>query len=286
MLKEGIILIATGHPYYGRMAWNLAISIKAVDIDFPIAVVRDSKSLSHLGASQLAIFDHIIEADGYAGFGAKLHIDLISPFEQTLYLDADMAWLPKYSPRDLMASLKDNDFASITEGYSDPAGDDANPKYYYWAEAAEIREKYNLPKERIYQWRSEVMYFTRSERVTEMFSKAREIYSNPGLKTIAMFGNHIPDELAINIATALTGIEPHVYKWKPAYWPRLHGENLPQFEELYSKYYALSCGSNVSSPSTKKMYDRIIKAAAYKLNTKHVFPLLSKREFIPERQKI
>lgn len=286
MLKQGIIILATGNPYYGRMAWNLALSIKAVDSDFPVAIVKDGKSLSHLSEKQVEIFDHIIEADGIAGFGAKLHMDLLSPFEKTLYLDADMAWLPKYSPRDLIRTLKEVDFASITEGYSDPAGDDANPKYYYWAEAVEIRQVYNLPIERIYQWRSEVMYFTRSERVTGMFSKAREIYANPGLKTIAMFGNHIPDELAINIATALTNIEPHVYKWKPAYWPRLHGEHLPPFEALYSAYYALSCGSNVSSMSTKKMYDRIIKAAAYKLKTKHVFPLLSKREFMPERQKI
>lgn len=278
MLKEGILLLATSHPYYGRCAYNLCLSIKAVDSSFPVALVHDRMTLSHLSKSQLGIFDLLIDAPEI-GFGAKLHLNLLTPFEKTLYLDADMAWLPKHSPRDLIRSLKDHDFASITEGSSE----DPHPKYYFWASLPEIQEKYQL--EKIYQWRSEVMYFTRSERVDQMFARAREIYANPGLKTIHKFGEHIPDELAINIATSELGIEPHVYKWCPSFWPRMHGEG-GTLESIYTRYYLLSCGSNVVSNNTMVLYNRIIKAAAYKMKVQHVFPLVNKRDMIKERSKV
>lgn len=263
---------------YGRLAYNLTLSIKAVDPSLPVAVVHDGTALNHLGESQRAVFDHLIPAP-MAGFGAKLHLNLLSPFEQTLYLDADMAWLPRHSPRDLIRSLRDTDFASITEGSSD----DPHPKYYFWASLDEIREKYKVDK--VYQWRSEVMYFTRTDRIDNMFARAREIYAAPGLKTIHKFGEHVPDELAINIATAEQGIEPHVYKWCPSFWPRMHGEG-GTLEAIYTRYYLLSCGSNVVSSNTMVLYNRIIKAAAYKMKVQHVFPLMNKRDVLKERAKV
>lgn len=280
MLKEGVILLATGHPYYGRMAYNLCLSIKAVDMDFPVAIVQDGKVMNHLSADQRAIFDKVIDAGSLAAFGAKLHLDQFSPFEKTLYLDADMAWLPKSSPRDLIHKLKNVEFTSITEGHDQ----DPNPKYYFWADLKEIQDKYQVTK--VYQWRSEVMYFTKSDKVQHMFARARDIYENPRLHTIHRFGNHIPDELAINIAAAIEEIEPHKYKWQPAYWPRLHGEHVTDLESLYAQYYLLSCGSNVSSNNTKMLYNRIIKAAAYKMKVPHLFPLVSKKEFLKDRQTV
>lgn len=280
MLKQGIILLATGNPFYGRMSYNLALSIKAVDSTAQIALVSDQGCLSHLSEAQRSIFNHHIPATGISAFGAKLHMDILSPFEQTLYLDVDMAWFPKRSPKQLMESLRETDFACITEGHTE----DPHKDYYFWADMDEIRAVY--PIDRMYQWRSEIMYFTRSERVTSMFARAREIYAAPGLKTIHRFGQHIPDELAINISCALNGIEPHQYKWRPIYWPKLHGEYYGELDGLYHQYYGLSGGSNVVSPTTKRMYDRVIKAAAYKHGVQHLFPMVSKREVMKERQTV
>lgn len=279
MLKQGVIILATGHGFYGRMAWNLCATIKAVHKDFPIAIVHDNIAISHLNAQQRSLFDIHIPAE-QLGFAGKLDLPRISPFEQTLYLDADMAWLPKYSPIDLIATLKGIDFASITEGHSE----DPHPKYYFWANLDEIREKYQV--EKVYQWRSEVMYFTKAQSVQDMFARAREIYANPGLTTIHRFGSHVPDELAINIATAEAGIIPHVYKWCPAFWPRMHGEGGMSLEAMYSKYYLLSCGSNVVTNNTMQLYNRIVKSATYKLGMQHVFPLMNKRDVIKERSTV
>lgn len=286
---SGILLIATGHAYYGRMAFNIAMSIKAVDKDFPIALVHSGSSLNHISNRNMCVFDHLIALPPRfkSDFGAKLHLDELTPFEETLYLDVDMAWLPRNKPSELFEKLKDIEFTGITEGYYDienPEKSAPAKHYYYWAEPTEIVEKYGLQKGRLYQWRSEVMYFKKTDRVQRMFQKAREVYADPGLNSMKLFAHHVPDELALNIACAIEGIEPHQFNWQPSYWNRMHGEYMPAIDELYGKYYLLSCGSNVSSGSLKKGYDRVVKAAAYKLGIQYNFPLISKRDFMKERQ--
>lgn len=290
-MTRGILLIATGEPYYGRMAFNLALSIKAADKDFAVAVVYSGSSLNHLNERQRLLFDKIIRLPMgiNESFGAKLHLDELSPFDETLFCDADMAWLPKYSPAHLFDTMSNVDFSAITEGYCDMETMDrsnAHPKYYFWADTEEIKEKYQVNTGKLYQWRSEVIYFKKTERVLTFFLKAREIYENPCLSSVHLFAGKVPDELAINISAAIHGIEPHQYRWMPAYWARMNGDYVPALEELYSKYYLLSCGSNVSAGNTKLAYNRVIKAAAYKMGFQHLFPLVSKKEFMTSRTRM
>lgn len=279
-VDKGIILFACGHALYGRYAWNMCASIKAVDPDFPVVVVHSENSLSHLSEDRRKIFDQMILLPGSSGFGVKLELDLLSPFEETLYCDVDMAWMPKRSPYELFEELKDVEFTSITEGHTE----DKSQKYYFWSDPEEVRKKYGI-EGRIYQWRSEVMYFKKTERVSEMFSMARKIHANPGLDSVIKFGTQVPDELAIIIATAKLGIEPHVYKWCPALWPRLHGNNYGNVADLYSKYYLLSCGGNYATGDLKKLYNAIMKAACSKFRTQHIFQLMDKKGLIPDRAK-
>lgn len=280
MNKRGIILFACGHSYYGRLAYNFAISVKAVDPDFPVVVVHSENSLSHLSEERRKVFDQMILLPGGTGFGVKLELDLLSPFEETLYCDVDMAWMPKRNPNELFDELKDVEFTSITEGHTD----DPSQKYYFWADPIEIKKKYGI-EGRLYQWRSEVMYFKKTERVREMFSLARQIHANPGLNTIIRFGTLVPDELAIIIATAKLGIEPHEYKWCPTLWPRLHGNNYGNLVNAYSNYYLLSCGGNYATADIKKIYNGIMRAACSKFRTQHIFPLQDKKGLIADRAK-
>lgn len=285
--KRGIMLIACGHPFYGRMAYNLAMTIKAVDATFPIALAHSEKSLSHLSPQQMRFFDQLILLPiENAGFSTKLHLDELSPFEETLFLDADMAWMPKRTPTELFQELYGYEYTGITEGYYDieePENSKPSDRYYFWAQPEEIVQKYGLKTGRLYQWRSEVVYFKKTERVLAFFKTAREIHNNPRLESIMLFGEQMPDELPINISAAIHGIEPHAYKWTPALWPRMHGANIMSFDETYSSHYLLSCGSNYTHGDTSKFYDRLVKVAAYKFNVEHVFPLMNKRDFIPER---
>lgn len=277
MLKKGIILIATGHPNYGTMAYNLALTIKSVE-PIPVAVIFSDRSLSYLNDTQKKVFDFVIELPGdfRTSFGAKLHLDQLTPFDKTLYLDADMLWLGR-KPSDLFKELEGVGFTSITEGNSDVV----NNQYYFWADPEEIKREYGLKK--VWQIRSEVLYF---EKGTKVFKKARELKPEKKLKTIRMFGEHIPDELYFNIATSILGIDPHVSNWMPAYWSRLNREQMPNLSVLYKDYYLLSFGSNIASPVMKRAYDNVMTVAVRKLGLSYLFKLKSKKEWAPGRLKI
>ena len=201
-IENGIIIIATGHPGYGTLAYNLAVSIKAVE-PIQIAVIYDTPGIKYLDKKKQSIFDFMIElpADFRSGFGTKLHLDQLTPFEKTLCLDADMLWLGK-KPSALFAELEGVQFTAITEGSSE----NINNKYYFWADYDEIKSAYKVDK--VWQIRSEVMYF---EKGTKVFSKARELNPEKKLKTIRMFGENIPDELYFNIATAILIIDMPVF---------------------------------------------------------------------------
>lgn len=284
MLK-GIIIISVGNPYYGKMAYNLAVSIKSVE-DFPVCVVHSGQSLNHLSESQKSVFDMLIPLPDNVpmGCGAKLWAYDITPFKETLLLDADMLWLPQRTPSEFFQELKDVDFTSITEGYWTKNEKDINPVYFFWADPIEISEVYKV--EKVYQWRSETMYFKRSELVEDMFKTAQRVFLNSGLKTEAKYATGTADELGLNVAAAVHDIHPHKYKWKPAYWHLLNKGSYPEFAELYSNYYLASFGSNMASGISKQFYDRIMKVACRKMGRSHLFPLISKRGMIPERTKM
>lgn len=273
-------MFACGHSLYGRYAYNMALSVKAVDRSFPIVVVHSENSLSHVSADRRWVFDQMILLPGSSGFGVKLELDLLSPFEETLYCDVDMAWMPKRSPHELFDEMRDVEFTSITEGHTE----DKSQKYYFWADPDEIKSKYQI-EGKLYQWRSEVMYFKKTDKVKEMFALARTIHASPGLDSVIKFGTQVPDELSLIIATAKLGIEPHEYKWCPAMWPRLHGNNYGNPVDLYNKYYLLSCGGNYATGDLKRLYNAILKAACSKFRTQHIFPLQDKKGLIPDRAK-
>lgn len=278
---KGIVIVAVGHPYYGRMAYNLCLSIKNVE-DFPVTVIQSQNSLAHLSFDQKQVFDNVINlpADAPIGCGAKLWADLVSPYEKTLVLDADMLWLPNKKPSDLFETL-DCDFTSITEGYHP---DNLHPKYFLWAIPEEIKEKYPIKSEKLYQWRSEVMYFTKA--AAPIFDIARGVFLKPNLNSEQKYAGGTADELGLVVACGMLDIHPHLYKWMPAYWHLMNGGEIPDFSYLYNNYYLASFGANYASSNSKKLYDRLMRVTCYNRGTQHVFPLVSKKDFLPERAKM
>lgn len=299
MLKQeqGILLLALGSAYYGRMAYNLALSIKAIDRYAHITLVYTDSAIAHINQRNMWVFDNKMHMpDDGEPFGVKLKLYDLTPYERTLYIDVDTLWVNKQSPARLFEQLKGVEFTGITEGfhnYNDPSKSEPSKNYFFWADLEEIKSVYPLdtwavPTDaKIYQWRSEFIYFEKCENSEDVFALMQNVYRNAHkLKTVKKFGEHTPDELAINIATAMYGIGPHTYKWKPTYWDRLNGGNMPSIEELQNNYYVISCGSNASGGPLKRVYDRVCAASAYKLGLQHVFPLISKKEMLINRQLI
>lgn len=281
MLEKGIVIVVTGHSYYGRMAYCLALSIKAVDPSVQIAIMYNGNALNHLGTDQYEFFDHVIKLDDSVPSNpiCKLYGALLSPFDKTIVLDADTLWLPFNQPSKVFDELEGVDFTGITEGRED----DPHPQYFFWANVEEIKEKYKL-KTQIYQWRSEFIYFTRAGR--RILERALEITLNPGLDSVMKFAYNVPDELGINIATAEAGVLPHQYKFIPTYWPMMHGNSIPAISQLGLKYYLVSFGSNRASNTVRGVYDIIMGAACTAIKRRHVFPLIQKKDFLPKERNL
>lgn len=279
MLTKGFLIFALGHPQYGRYAYNLAVTIKAVQPDASITVVADNFALTHLSDDQREIFDLVIGANIPASCNAKLWAYYYSPYDATIVLDADMIWLPIKTPDMLFRELEGLDFMAICEGDTDnPSG-----QYFFWADVEEIREKYKVTK--IHQWRTEVMYFRKTETAKALFTDALKVNASHGLKTVKEFAGGVADELSINIAAAIHDVHPGIENWKPSYWPQMHGNTIPQAPEFYHNHYLLSVGGNMQTENVKAFYNRIMQAQAPKIGHTHAFPLMSKHTFLPERRK-
>lgn len=291
LTDKGILLVAFGHPYYGRMAYNFAVSVKAVEPDFPIAVAVTDTVLNHISERQQRVFDRIIKItpDTPIGFVTKLYLDQITPFEKTLFCDVDTLWLPtSKGPSEVFRQLDGHHFSAITEGrYNIETHEDQKGPYYYWADPKEIIATYGITSGYIYQWRSEVIYFDNSETTKNLFNIAREVYSNSEkLKSRMAFARTVPDELAFNIAAAVLGIDPHEYKWMPAYWPALNGNALPPLQALTDGgKFLMSFGGHSVEGGVKRMYNKIMTVACRKFGVQHLFVLFAKTQFAPERRK-
>jgi hypothetical protein len=265
------------------MAYNLAVTIKAIE-NIPVAVLWNGNALNHLSQRQKDIFDHLIQIDT-ASFGAKLTLHDHTPFDHTLYLDADMAWLPKKKPSELFKELEGISFTSITEGYYDfeTNEDHSNNKYHFWCSPLEAKEKYNLTG-KFYQWRSEVIYFEKGKSAKKIFDDAKKVYAKPKVDA-KMFAGKIPDELALNISCCKNQVDPHKYKWLPAYWHRLHGEGRA-LGAIAESHYLLSVGGNYASGVMKTSYNNVCMAAHRKLGLQYLFTLQSKKSVMPDRVKM
>jgi len=285
---QGFILIAITHPYYGRMAANLANSIKAAAPDIPIALVGDEAGMRHLNDAERGLFSHIIDINAESGVAGAMHLRMelpkLSPFKETISMDVDTIWLPKANPYTLFDLLQDRDFTIVNEGFTDLDNGIANDSHYtHWADPKDIQAAYELTG-KLWMVRGEFMVFRKGEAVTNLFKLAKSIIRKPKVDVLRL-GGGVTDEFAFNIALNKAGIEPHEKKWQPAYWPIMNGGRIPTLHTIDSKYYAISFGANRLPRDSQKIYDTIAKAAAYKTGVAYRFPLYPKRSFLKERIK-
>ena len=281
-------MIATSHRQYGRMAFNLAMTLKAAEPDMPIILLHDAEGVGDLSTEQRGIFDTMTAIDGgkdLIGINSlRMRLPALTPYTETLALDVDMLWLSR-KPSELFALLDGRDFTAVNEGYYDTATGTYHTSgiYTHWADPAEIAKAYNLTG-KLYQLRGEVILFRKSAELKKMYSQAKKIQAAPALD-VQQLGGSVTDEFALNIAASAAGIEPHESNWQPAYWANRHGGIVPEIHELHASYYALSLGGNSSNYRLQRAHDFIVMAAARKIGQRHVFPLKPKQAYLTYRKK-
>lgn len=282
-MNKGIVIIAVKHAYYGNMAYNLAVSIKAKDPSLPVAIVHDEIGIHQLTDSQKALFDISIPDNGI-WHQLRARVPEITPFDKTLVLDADQVWL-KDNPADVFDLLNTTNFTCVNQGYYDlDAGNDLTDPYPWGCNVADMIKQYRLTRGKLWKMRGEFILFKKSKKITDVFSKAAEYCAKPLIK-IMPFAGGIPDEWAIDIALNKAGIDCHLSKWQPSYWPLTYSGRNPHLWEMNKVFETLSVGGSQYTPHQKKIYDIVMDGACYKLGIKNLLPLRPKNNYIPERKK-
>jgi hypothetical protein len=283
---KGILIVALGHVYYGRMALNLALSLRFTS-KVPIALAYNKSAITHI-AGHLDKFDKLIEIPEkyYTKKGnteyikAKTHIYSLSPFDETIYLDADTLWLPKKSVDLVFKDLENENLVIQCRGSVDLNSDNLHRKSF-WCNLKDYKEAYGA--ETFYSLSSEFIYFKRCKEISKFFSDSVKIYDNLKIKH-TMFAGGIPDELIFNISMLQNKIKPSKVFYTPIYWEQAERKNLAP-SRMHQEYYAYSVGGKISSSTEKKFYDNLSQFYGTQFGVHH-FKLKDKMSYLPERANI
>lgn len=286
MPTKGILILAFGHPYYGRYAHNLAVSLKHADPDMPIALVYGGDALNHLSVFDISkVFDQQIPVpkeyvtrEGVTEWlKAKTFLFNLSPFDETLYLDADTLWLPGHKPSELFSQFKDIDFTIANHG---PTKSENIKDDYVWAKYSDIIQGFGLTGDELYyRCSSEFVYFKKNERTEKLFRAWQSNYDNINIDH-KPFAGAIPDELPLSVAMMQTGVYPHQDMYRPIYWQNAERKI---YNDIYQRFYALSAGGKVNGDWTHKHYNRLVSHYFNRAGLRHIWELQNKRRFLPER---
>lgn len=292
----GIILVAVKHPNYGNYAFQLAMSLKATSPNVKITIAHDGAGISRLHGDKLNIFDKVIklkenvlQVNGRSEtLKFKAYLYDLSPYDNTLYLDADMLWSPKKPVSAFLEDLKDIDFTMQNRGSIDLESKDEalNTSFSIWVNTKDLKEAYNFKKGKLFNLSSELIWFKKTEKTKAFFKEVKINFASINVKHLN-FNGGIPDELPFAISMIKTGLEPHQDNWRPIYWEAFDKLRLLlNPKSLYENYWGVSFGGNFQEPIIKKFHNNLAQYYCNKYGVQYVFPLKDKRSFIAERHTI
>lgn len=295
----GIIIAALDSPYYGNYAFQLALSIKNLSPNLSIALLCNDSGKGHLTQDKLAMFDKIIKVNNVAvtskGRPAtlkfKTYLYQISPYDITLYLDADTLVLPKRPITEMIDLIPDDVKLTMqNRGAIDLSLDNEqlNSHFTMWANSKHIKEAYKFKKGKLFNLSSELIYFKKDKAVDKIFKDAQKEYDNVKV-SYQHFAGGVPDELPFAISMIKNEMYPHIENWRPFYWEAFDKKRLllsNRTKELNSQYFGVSFGGNFQEKMIKKFHDNLARYYTNAFGVQHVFPLKNKRSFIPNRHTI
>ena len=284
-MNRGVVLIAVGHPNYGRMAAALASTLRLSNDDIKITLLYSNEAISELREDELSLFDlQLLDKETYKEgryLRPKLLLYDLSPYDETIYLDVDMAWLGG-SINDLFYECVDSDFNMKNYGYTNinKSIDDVKD----WAMASHVAIAYSLSDEKNFHLSSECLYFKKTKDVKKLFSLALKIFDKPKVES-REFAGYVADELAFNIAMMKLKLYPSIENWQPIFW-RQSNKALCTIQNLKENFKALSMGGVRATDTEQFIYNTLVSSAYYKLGILYPYKWINKYRFLRERKII
>lgn len=290
-VTRGVLLIALGKSQYGCYAANLAASIRFNDPELPIHLVHTEESITQLAPAHMALFTShsICPTEAYTSPGglaqyirAKTYMYELSPYDETLFIDADAMILPGKSLMTLMSKLSEScHFTMQNRGCIDLSKDEKFKTYTVWCDTDEYKKHYKQRKGFFYQYQSEFAFFKKNKKNKVYFDLVRELYDAPPIRTEG-FDNGIPDEYCFNLATALLHHYPAESGRVFLYWSFLDGAK-DWYRTVIKQYVGFSLGGNATSPDLRmkvKAYNNLFRQ---KLKLPYLFTPHSKKQWNQHR---
>jgi hypothetical protein len=297
--RRGILLIALGSPYYGQLAANLAASIKyTTGGRMPVHLVWAENALSHLTQQKLGLFTSMqecprefyhVERNGKEAKSyvkAKTHMNDLSPFEETIFLDVDSIMLGMNTLEKAFEDLKHLDFTMENRGRINLARlkpqDD-----YLWADVRDVKRAYSFEEGFLYGLHSEFVYWKKCEKLAAYFETVKEVFENPKCKMKHVFDGDIPDEFAFAVAMIKHRIYPHENPFRPLYWYLTDAKSLgTSKEKIIANHYGYSVGGNATPPPVRRFYDQVARAYFSKLGVQYPYKIKQKRQELASRKSM
>lgn len=286
--KRGVVVIALGSTYYGGLALNLAMSIKTGSYETDITLIYNDSAIGHIKQyihifnQTIRIPDDYIKSNGFdALLKSKCYIYDLSPYDETIYLDADTIFTPFKSITLLFEELKDVDFTMGNRGISDLSLD---PRLI-WVDNDKFIERYGEVK--LYNLSSEFIYFKKTELNKAFFDLSKEFYDDPEIE-YRMFNGGVPDELAFQLTMIHMEdmVKPHKVPFLPGYWEHYSKKNFT-LKQLYdSEFYFYSLGGNQLSGNMATNYDSLVKVYSKGFGIKYPFLSRNKKDVIRARNNV
>jgi hypothetical protein len=287
-MTTGILIIAVGAKGYGQLAGSLAASLRANNVTLPICLAHQPETITRLNEEYLDLFtDFVLIDDKHITLNdntecyikAKAHMDELTPYDYTLFMDADMLALNNGSINNVIDSLNGVDFAIKNSGFTTFDSDTLNADSKQWANIFEVRDKFGFTNEKIWNVHSEFVFWKKGHPV---FAKWVENFNNIRVENIE-FGGCIPDELPLWIAMCQLGVEPHIANWHPSYWP-MDSRKMKRLKDMKEEgYCAISIGGNNIHQVQREAYDLLISLYAKMLNLRYPFKAQPKKKWVANR---
>lgn len=210
----------------------------------------------------------------------------LSPFDETIFLDADIIMFPKRPLDELFEEFRDIEFTIQNRGYIDLSEKDIK-ETSYWCDILEMKRLYGFRTGKYYHIHSEFVFFRKGAKIEKLFNSAKEIYNNLKCSVKTVFAGAIPDELPIAIAMRQNSVYPHKDNYRPIFWPVADKKSdYIDLHNLYDNFFGYSTGGSFHSKTMKANYNRLAKFHSNRAGINQVYFLTDKRKFLPERTNI
>lgn len=226
--------MAYGGENYAQMAYNLLKSIKHYAPDLPVAVLHDGC----INSGDLKAFDYFYEFTPKAVGRNKVELDQLTPFDHTLYLDADSIAVNNLEP--LLDACIDSGRPLLTQVHGQGGLDDPI-SYAIWTKNATAWAWFDIPYENKFQaTQTSIVYFNKSANY--LFKAMRDKFDFPRKYLTHNWGNSIPDELIYSGVCAHYGVDVSIGD-RPIFFGNTPAQR-HTLKDIRSKYFLMSfCGS-------------------------------------------